>query len=151
MATVEELEAKITQFSVRTGAISAERRDIGGRVPELQQELVVDLEITPQYLPHVIRLDVALKVEDTHATYRVLISAQWISEDQTAFDKAVESRDPVLEELVASRLAPQALTAAQVKVMEISRAVDCRLVGFPYEMNRSIRESLSKKTDSSPE
>lgn len=101
-------------------------------------EPAIDLEVEVSPSPDVIRIDVTLTYEDAHASYVVVVSGQWSSEDQGDFEAAIISEDPALEELIKTVLAPQIVPVAQARILELSRGIDCPFTSFPYAVNRQM-------------
>lgn len=153
--TLPDLESKISKFTVRVGANTAQRLDLESAeapeddAPEIEKPTFnLDIHLKPN--SHAIRVDVDLRVEDEYARYRTVVSGQWFSEDESAFEALIEPADPVLDELIMTTLAPQILAVAQAKITDLSRGIECPPVLFPYNLSVELRK-LRTQAKGAPE
>lgn len=151
MRTVQGLESKISKFTVRVGANTAQRHDLdGAEAPEVEKPTFeLDIHLKPS--GHAIRVDIDMRVEDEYARYRTVVSGQWLSEDDSAFDTEIEPADPVLEELIMTTLAPQVLAVAQAKIIDLARGIECPPINFPYDLSVQIRNVRTQPEDTPKE
>lgn len=141
MSEFHELESKIAQYVLRTGACSVERKDLESDKSSEPTAPQFGIDMKLQTAANALRVDVDLSVDDEHARYQTVMSGQWISEEDDAFSRTINDQDPLLEELMMTVLAPQVLSAAQAKVADLARMVDCPPVALAYNIYSDVRSS----------
>lgn len=144
MSTTTDLDSLISYFFVRSGSSSAVRKDLDGNVSTEEQESNIDLDIKLQPSAQTIRITINLSLEDAYAQYRTIVLGEWTSENEDAFRTAIAENEPALEEMIMTILAPQVLSVAQAKILDLARSIDCPASVFPYSLIQDIRAARPK-------
>lgn len=150
MSDLRDFESKIAQFVLRTGAYSVERLDLSDdHIPD-NTDSKYNIDMKLQTAANALRVDVELTASDENATYRAIMSGQWFSEEDDAFSQATFEENAVLEELMMSILAPQVLSAAQAKIADLARSVDCPPFTLPYNLYTQLRDVRPMTEETTP-
>lgn len=133
MTSSSDIEVQIDQFSVRTGRIVADRKDLGDKFEPQDGPPRFDVHLGVFPGPDALRVNLNLTVDDVYARYDVVFAGEWIpAEDETM---TYPDGDASAHKLALNSFATKVLAIAEAKVAELSRVIDCPPVNFPHQLD----------------
>lgn len=133
MTSSSDIEVQIDQFSVRTGRILADRKDLGDDFEAQDAPPRFDVHFGVFPGPDALRVNLNLAVDDVYARYDVVFAGEWLpAEDETM---TYPDGDAIAQKFAVNNFATKILAIAEAKVAELSRVIDCPPVRFPHQLD----------------